>query len=63
MGTSNRTKHIEVLEDMLVGLDKGYHVAPSEERVEALRFAISSIKVDLKYDLLYEEFKEGRLKK
>jgi len=55
MGIPNRARHIEVLEDMLVGLDQGYHIAPSDERIEALRFAISSIKVDLKYDLLYEE--------
>lgn len=46
-----RKKHLKVLERLFN--QKDYRLL-SKEEFEALAFAISSIKTDLKYDLMYE---------
>ena len=75
-----REKHLEILEDILdeyktrkrdieiLGDEDPYYNRILKDRIDALEYAISSIKTDLKYDLLYEgkdillTFSEGTLK-
>lgn len=49
-----RKKHLKQLEALLEGMRKCDTVVSSPNRIEAIAFAISSIKTDLKYDLMYE---------
>lgn len=60
MGTSEREKHIKLLENLLSHYKarekcEGYYDSTLKDNVEALQYAISSLKTDLKYDLMYEE--------
>jgi len=50
-----RQNVIEVLEHMLEWMKAANTVLSKPERIKALDYAINSIKIDLKYDLLYEE--------
>lgn len=63
MGMSEREHHIKVLEKLLketkgkielYSENKNIDLRKEKEIVEALGYAISSLKTDLKYDLLYE---------
>ena len=59
MGMSEREYHIKVLENLLSHYKareqcEGYYDSTLKDNVEALEYAISSIKTDLKYDLMYE---------
>ncbi len=59
MGISEREYHIKVLENLLSHYKarekcEGYYDDTLKDNVEALEYAISSLKTDLKYDLLYE---------
>ena len=59
MGTSEREHHIKALENLLSHYKarercEGYYDSTLKDNVEALHYAISSIKTDLKYDLMYE---------
>lgn len=59
MGMSEREKHIKVLENLLSHYKarekcEGYYDSTLKDNVEALQYAISSLKTDLKYDLMYE---------
>ena len=49
-----RKKHLKQLEALLEGMRKCDTVVSSPNRIEAIAFAISSIKTDLKYELIYE---------
>lgn len=60
MGISEREHHIKALENLLSHYKsrekcEGYYDRTLKDSVEALHYAISSIKTDLKYDLMYEE--------
>ena len=46
---------IEVLQNMLDWMEAANMISSKPERIEAVKYAIASIKTDLKYDLLYEE--------
>ena len=52
----DREKHLKMLEKMFYSMEKleSGVILPTSEVKTALAFAISSIKTDLKYDLLYE---------
>ena len=59
MGMSERERHIKVLENLLSHYKarekcEGYYDSTLKDNVEALQYAISSLKTDLKYDLMYE---------
>ena len=59
MGISEREHHIKTLEHLLSHYKarercEGYYDSTLKDNVEALQYAISSLKTDLKYDLLYE---------
>lgn len=59
MGMSEREYHIKVLENLLSHYKareqcEGYYDSTLYDNVEALEYAISSLKTDLKYDLMYE---------
>ena len=59
MGISEREHHIKVLENLLSHYKarekcEGYYDRALKDNVEALEYAISSLKTDLKYDLMYE---------
>ena len=59
MGLSEREHHIKVLENLLSHYKarekcEGYYDSTLKDNVEALQYAISSLKTDLKYDLMYE---------
>ena len=63
MGMSEREHHIKVLEKLLketkgkiefYSENKNIDLRKEKEIIEALGYAISSLKTDLKYDLLYE---------
>ncbi len=59
MGMSEREHHIKVLENLLSHYKarekcEGYYDSTLKDNVEALQYAISSLKTDLKYDLMYE---------
>lgn len=59
MGMSEREYHIKVLENLLSHYKarekcEEYYDSTLKNNVEALEYAISSLKTDLKYDLLYE---------
>ena len=59
MAISEREYHIKVLENLLSHYKarekcEGYYDSTLKDDVEALHYAISSLKTDLKYDLLYE---------
>ena len=59
MGISEREHHIKALENLLSHYKarekcEGYYDSTLKDNVEALHYAISSIKTDLKYDLMYE---------
>ena len=49
-----REKHIEQLEALLEGMQRCEEVMSMPNRIKAIEYAISSIKTDQKYDLLYE---------
>lgn len=56
---SEREHHIKVLENLLSHYKarekcEGYYDSTLKDNVEALQYAISSLKTDLKYDLMYE---------
>lgn len=50
-----REKHLRILEGLLKALKGCISVIPTEERIKAVKYAISSIKTDLAYDLEYEK--------
>ena len=59
MRVSEREYHIKVLENLLSHYKarekcEGYYDSTLKDNVEALQYAISSLKTDLKYDLMYE---------
>lgn len=59
MAISEREYHIKVLENLLSHYKarekcEGYYDSTLKDDVEALHYAISSLKTDLKYDLMYE---------
>ena len=59
MGISEREHHIKVLESLLSHYKarekcEGYYDSTLKDSIEALQYAISSLKTDLKYDLMYE---------
>lgn len=59
MGMSEREKHIKVLENLLSHYKarekcEGYYDSTLKDNVDALQYALSSLKTDLKYDLMYE---------
>lgn len=59
MGISEREHHVKVLENLLSHYKarekcEGYYDSTLKDNVEALQYAISSLKTDLKYDLMYE---------
>jgi len=59
MGMSEREHHIKVLENLLSYYKarekcEGYYDSTLKDNIEALQYAISSLKTDLKYDLMYE---------
>ena len=59
MRMSEREHHIKVLENLLSHYKarekcEGYYDGRLKDNVEALQYAISSLKTDLKYDLMYE---------
>ena len=59
MRMSEREHHIKVLENLLSHYKarekcEGYYDSTLKDNVEALQYAISSLKTDLKYDLMYE---------
>ena len=59
MGMSEREKHIKVLENLLSHYKareqcEGYYDNTLKDNIESLEYAISSLKTDLKYDLMYE---------
>lgn len=59
MGMSEREYHIKVLENLLSYYKareqcEGYYDSTLKDNVEALEYAIFSLKTDLKYDLMYE---------
>ena len=59
MGISEREHHIKVLENLLSHYKsrekcEGYYDSTLKDNAEALQYAISSLKTDLKYDLMYE---------
>lgn len=59
MGISKREHNIKVLENLLSHYKarekcEGYYDSTLKDNVEALHYAISSLKTDLKYDLMYE---------
>ncbi len=59
MGMSEREHHIKVLENLLSYYKarekcEGYYDSTLKDNTEALHYAISSLKTDLKYDLMYE---------
>ena len=56
---SEREHHIKALENLLSHYKsrekcEGYYDRTLKDNVEALQYAISSLKTDLKYDLMYE---------
>lgn len=56
---SEREHHIKVLENLLSHYKarekcEGYYDSTLKDNVEALQYAISSLKTDLKYDLMFE---------
>lgn len=56
---TEREHHIKVLENLLSHYKarekcEGYYDSTLKDNVEALEYAISSLKTDLKYDLSYE---------
>ena len=56
MGINKREHYIKVLEKMFYSMEKletGV-ILPTSEVKTALAYAISSLKTDLKYDLMYE---------
>lgn len=60
MGISEREHHIKVLENLLSHYKarekcEGYYDSTLRDNIEALQYAISSLKTDLKYDLMYED--------
>ena len=59
MGMSEREHHIKVLDNLLSHYKareqcEGYYDSTLKDNVESLEYAISSLKTDLKYDLMYE---------
>lgn len=59
MGISEREHHIKVLENILSHYKarekcEGYYDNTLKDNVEALQYAISSLKTDFKYDLIHE---------
>lgn len=59
MGINERKHHIKVLDNLLSHYKareqcEGYYDSTLKDSVEALQYAISSLKTDLKYDLMYE---------
>ena len=59
MGISEREHHIKVLENLLSHYKarekcEGYYDSALKDNVDALQYALSSLKTDLKYDLMYE---------
>ena len=62
MGISEREHHIKVLENLLSHYKarekcEGSNDSTLKDNVEAVQYAISSLKTDLKYDLMYEGVK------
>lgn len=53
MGMTEREKHLEVLEKLHDSMRIYNSIMLSTERIEALAFAISSIRTDLKHDLMH----------
>ena len=56
---SEREKHIKTLENLLSHYKarekcEGYYDSALKDNVDALQYALSSLKTDLKYDLMYE---------
>lgn len=59
MGMSEREHHIKTLENLLSHYKarekcEGYYDSTLKDNVEALQYAVTSLKTDLKYDLIYE---------
>lgn len=59
MGMSEREHHIKALENLLSHYKarekcEGYYDSTLKDNVEALQYAVTSLKTDLKYDLMYE---------
>lgn len=59
MAVNEREHHIKVLENLLSHYKarekcEGYYDSTLKDNVEALEYAILSLKTDLKYDLIYE---------
>ena len=59
MGMSERERHIKVLENLLSHYKarekcEGYYDSTLKDNVEALQYAISSLKTDEAYQLMYE---------
>jgi hypothetical protein len=60
MGMSEREHHIKVLENLLSHYKarekcEGYYDSTLKDNVEALQYAISSLKTDEAYQLMYED--------
>lgn len=59
MAITEREKHIKTMENLLSHYKarercEGYYDGTLKDNVEALEYSISSLKTDLKYDLMYE---------
>lgn len=59
MEMSEREHHIKTLENLLSHYKarekcEGYYDSTLKDNVEALQYAVTSLKTDLKYDLIYE---------
>lgn len=59
MGMNKREHHIKILENLLSYYKareqcEGYYDNTLKDNIESLEYAISSLKTDLKYDLMYE---------
>lgn len=57
MAINERKHHIKILEKIFYGMEKleSGVLLPTSEVKTALAYAISSLKTDLKYDLMYEK--------
>lgn len=63
-----REKHLKTLSLMLSGMKKEYETEQDplekeieKQNIEAIEFAISSIRVDLAYDLMHEDTRNNNL--
>lgn len=43
MTSEEAKKHLEILRDILVGFEQGYHIAPSQKRIDACKTIIKAL--------------------